>query len=125
MWSARLILTVGLAGCGSMGPTAENPCYVEPATWHADDPNPYLRMSVLNVGRACGVTVSTDRRPGDASGYIVEQPSHGRARARRSSDGVMVAEYQPTPGYAGADAFKAQLGEGGRVVAVTVRVQLP
>ena len=94
-----------------MGPTTERPCYVQPGSWHMDDQNPFMRMAMLNTGRWCGVTVSSDRRAAERRQAIIAQPTHGTARVRSTSAGA-VAEYLPTPGYAGRDSYRFTIGPG-------------
>ena len=119
-----LIGILALAGCASVGPTAERPCYVAPAAWNMDDQNPVVRMTVLNVGRACGVGLSVDRRAPERVGSIIEQPSHGTARVRRVA-GVMRAEYTPAAGFVGSDSYRAQLGPVSQSITVQVSVRAP
>ena len=101
-------LILSLASCASMGPTVEVPCYLNRSSWNSDDPNPVSRIVMLNVNRYCGVSVRADYRSAGPVGSIITKPANGDVRVRRVA-GTAQAEYQPRPGFAGEDEFKAQL----------------
>ena len=119
-----LFSTLLLAGCAGMGPTAEKPCFYSAMSWNMDDQNPIARITMLNLGRFCAVTVRNDGRAAEGSGSVVSQPAHGTARVRRVT-GAMQAQYLPTPGFVGEDSYRVRLGPSSQVITVFVTVRPP
>jgi hypothetical protein len=133
---ALAIAACGLAGCANMrdvlqsappGPVARQcDATVEQPTTYRDvfTDDRATRLTVSNEGGWCGtyVQLMRDIQLTDwTTGALTEPPAHGSVRLRRGPTVVHV-EYQPQPGYVGADSFTVRLQPGFSSRVTTVQV---